>query len=139
MLRLTSLSTAILLIIASSIVSSAEPAVMTGAVSDCDSGLSQACIDVAVAYTRGNYKGAKIQKDKAKAKTYVDKAVKRGKQNCLQGDSAECYTLGLLYFEGGGVIPIDIPKGLDYLQRSCKGGYRKACAWLDNSGLGGIR
>lgn len=137
--KVASLITSILLVTLSSIVSSAEPPGMTSSAADCDSGVSQACIDVAVAYTRGDYKGKKIKKDKAKAKTYVNKAVKKGKQNCLQGDSMECYTLGLLYFEGGGIIPIDIPQGLDYLQRSCKGGYKKACAWLDNSGLRSIR
>jgi TPR repeat protein len=42
-----------------------------------------------------------------------------------------------MYFEGG-VIPTDLPRGLNYLQKSCRGGYKKACDWLDNSGLKGM-
>lgn len=118
---------------------SADPPEMAGMLSDCDSGLTQACINVGAAYTSGKFNGKKITVDKSKAKHYIDKAVKRGKQNCLQGDSADCYTLGLLFFEGAGIVPTDIPRGLDFLQRSCNGGYKKACAWLDNSGLGNIR
>lgn len=125
----------ILLITFPSFATSAEPPGMAGTISDCDSGLTQACIDVGLAYKRGEYKGKKIKKDNAKSKKYVNQAINRGQQNCKQGDSTECYTMGLLFFEGGGVVPIDIPRGLDYLQRSCKGGYKKACEWLDNSGL----
>lgn len=106
---------------------------------ECDAGVTQACLDLGVVYSLGEHKGKKVKKDKAKARRYIKEAVKRGQQNCLQGDSFDCYTLGLLFFEGGGVVPTDIPRGLDFLQRSCKGGYQKACSWLDNSGLRGIR
>lgn len=122
-----------------SIAYSADSMQIADIVSDCDSGLTKACIDVGVAYTMGELKGKKIKKDKAKAKHYISKAVKRGQQNCQQGDSLDCYTLGLLFFEGGGLVPTNIPRGLELLQRSCNGGYKKACSWLDNSGLGNIR
>lgn len=122
-----------------SIAYSADSMRMADILSDCDSGLTQACIDASVAYTLGEFKGKKVNKDKAKAKSYISKAVKRGQQNCQQGDSMDCYTLGLLFFEGGGIVPTDIPRGLQLLQKSCNGGYKKACSWLDNSGLGNVR
>ena len=126
----------ITLLVYSTLVFSAEPPWLTALVSDCDSGMTEKCLNVGVAYTKGEFKGKKVAKDKSKAKQYIGKAVKRGQQNCLQGDSTDCYTLGLLFFEGGGIVPADIPRGLELLQRSCRGGYNKACAWLDNSGLG---
>jgi len=105
-------------------------------ISECESGVTQECLNLGVAYTNGQYKGKKIGKDKGKAKQFIGKAVKRGQQNCQQGDNVDCYTLGLLFFQGGGIVPADIPRGLGFLQRSCRGGYKEACDWLDNSGLG---
>lgn len=115
---------------------STESPEFAAVLADCNSGMTQQCIDVGVAYTRGTYKKSKVTKDKVKAKQYISQAVKQGQKNCLQGDTTDCYTLGLLFFEGGGIVPTDIPRGLEFLQRSCRGGYSKACAWLDNSGLG---
>ena len=114
----------------------AEPSWLSPIISDCDAGKTEECLNVGVAYIKGELKGNKVTKDSAKAKHYINKAVKRGQQNCLQGDSADCYTLGLLFFQGGGVVPADIPRGLELLQRACRGGHSQACAWLDNSGLG---
>jgi TPR repeat protein len=101
----------------------------------CESGVTQDCLNAAVALKKGELSGKKIKQDPVKSKYYVDKAVRSGEKNCKQGDTLDCYTIGLLYFEGGGVIPTDFPRGLDMLQRSCRGGYKKACEWLDNSGL----
>lgn len=132
-------SLAVLMLANTSLAFSAEPAWLTPMISECDSGVTQECLNVGVAYTKGELKGKKVTRDKAKAKHYVGKAVKRGQQNCMQGDNLDCYTLGLLFFQGGGVVPTDIPRGLEFLERSCRGGYKKACAWLDNSGLGRTR
>ena len=104
-------------------------------VSSCEAGATQDCLSAAVALKKGELNGKKINKDPGRSKYYADKAIRAGDQNCKQGDSLDCYTIGLLYFEGGGVIPTNIPRGLDYLQRSCRGGYKKACDWLDASGL----
>jgi TPR repeat protein len=125
-----------MLLVYSSLAFSAEPAWLSPIISDCDAGMTQQCLSVGVAYTKGELRGKKVTKDKAKAKQYIGKAVKRGQQNCLQGDNEDCYTLGLLFFQGGGVVPADIPRGLELLQRACRGGHARACAWLDNSGLG---
>jgi len=108
----------------------------SAALNECNSGVTQQCLDVGVAYTKGLYKKQKVTQDKSKAKQFINQAVKQGQKNCKQGDNLDCYTLGLLFFEGGGIVPTDIPRGLEFLQRSCRGGYNKACAWLDNSGLG---
>ena len=113
----------------------AIPPGLSAVMSDCDAGVTKECLSAGVAFTRGSYKGKKVAKDKAKAKHYVNKALKSGERNCVQGDSMDCYTIGLLYFEGGGLVPTDIPRGLDFLRRSCRGGYKQACTWLDNSGL----
>lgn len=125
-----------MLLVYSSLASSAEPPWLSPIISDCDAGMTQQCLSAGVAYTKGELRGKKVTKDKAKARQYINKAVKRGQQNCLQGDHEDCYTLGLLFFQGGGVVPADIPRGLELLQRACRGGHAKACAWLDNSGLG---
>ena len=103
--------------------------------SNCDAGVTQDCLSAGIALQRGQLKGKKIIKDKEKAKYYFNKAVKAGEQNCSQGDSLDCYTIGILYFEGGGIIPTNIPRGLEFLQRSCRAGHKEACSWLDNSGL----
>ena len=134
--NVTQLFTFVAITINSSLLFAAEPDWLTPMISECDSGVTQECLNVGVAYTSGELKGKKVARDKSKARHYISKAVKRGQQNCLQGDNLDCYTLGLLFFQGGGIVPTDIPRGLEFLQRSCRGGYSKACAWLDNSGLG---
>jgi TPR repeat protein len=111
------------------------PPGLSAVMSDCDAGMTKECLNAGVAFTRGDFKGKKIDKDKAKAKRYIDKALKSGERNCKQGDSLDCYTIGLLYFEGGGLVPTDIPRGLDFLRSSCRAGHKPACTWLDNSGL----
>jgi len=131
------ISLTVFLMVYGSSLFAAEPAWLTSMISECDSGVTKECLDVGVAYTRGELKGKKVVSDKAKAKHYINKGVKQGQQNCLQGDPMDCYTLGLLFFQGGGVVPADIPRGIEFLERSCRGGYGEACAWLDNSGLGG--
>jgi len=103
--------------------------------SSCEAGVTQDCLNAAVALKKGDLHGKKITKDPGKSQYYTNKAVRSGEKNCKQGDTLDCYTIGLLYFEGGGIIATDIPRGLDYLQKSCKSGYKKACDWLDNSGL----
>ena len=127
---------ATMLMVYSALVFSAEPPWLSPIISQCDTGSTEACLNAGVAFTKGEFNGNKVTRDKSKAKQYIGKAVKRGQQNCLQGDNTDCYTLGLLFFEGGGIVPADIPRGLELLQRACRGGHNQACAWLDNSGLG---
>jgi TPR repeat protein len=103
----------------------------------CTKGSTQDCLNVGVAYMTGELNGNKIAKNPKQAKLYIDDGLRMGEQRCKQGDYVDCYTIGLMYFEGG-VIPTDLPRGLNYLQKSCKGGYKKACDWLDNSGLGSM-
>lgn len=100
----------------------------------CTKGSTQDCLNVGVAYMSGELNGNKIAKDPAQAKTYINDGLQMGQSRCKQGDYVDCYIVGLMYFEGG-VIPADLPRGLNYLQKSCRGGYKKACDWLDNSGL----
>lgn len=132
---LTCLISAFSFLVFSSIVSAATPPWLSAIVSDCEAGVTQECLNAGVAYSKGTYRGKKVGVDKAKANRYIERAVKSGEQNCMQGDSLDCYTIGLLYFEGGGIVPNDIPRGLQFLQRSCRAGHKPACAWLDNSGL----
>lgn len=104
---------------------------------NCNKGMMQDCINAGWAYKTGEFQGKKATKDPAKAKLYINDGLQLAQKSCNQGNTQDCYTIGLMYFEGG-VIPTDVPKGLNYLQRSCKGGYKKACDWLDNSGLQGM-
>lgn len=103
----------------------------------CTKGSTQDCLNVGVAYMTGELNGNKVAKDPAQAKMYINDGLKMGEKRCKQGDNVDCYLIGLMYFEGG-VIPTDLPRGLNYLQKSCRGGYKKACDWLDNSGLKGM-
>jgi len=100
----------------------------------CTKGNTQDCLNVGVAYMVGELNGNKIAKDAAQAKMYINDGLQMGESRCKQGGYVDCYTVGLMYFEGG-VIPTNLPRGLNFLQKSCKGGYKKACDWLDNSGL----
>jgi len=100
----------------------------------CNKGSTQDCLNVGVAYMAGELNGNKIARDPAQAKMYINDGLKMGETRCKQGDYLDCYTVGVMYFEGG-VIPTNLPRGLNFLQKSCKGGYKKACDWLDNSGL----
>lgn len=102
---------------------------------NCNAGATSDCLAVGIAYKAGEFKGKKITKDSAKSRQFIDQAVRFGEKNCQGGDPMDCYTIGLLYFEGGGIIATDVSRGLDYLQKSCRGGYKQACAWLDASGL----
>ena len=104
----------------------------------CTKGSTQDCLNVGVAYMTGELNGNKVAKDPAQAKMYIYDGLKMGEKRCKQGDNVDCYIIGLMYFEGG-VIPTDLPRGLNYLQKSCRGGYKKACDWLDNSGLKGMK
>ena len=97
----------------------------------------QECLNAGVAYKTGQFHGNKVDKDPAKAKIYINDGLQLAQKNCNQGNTQDCYTIGLMYFEGG-VIPTDVPRGLDYFQKSCKGGSKQACEWLDNSGLQGM-
>ena len=94
----------------------------------------QDCLNLAVAYTRGDHSGKKIDKDPNLAKSYTDRSVELGTSGCKQGNLKSCYTLALLYFEGG-LINSDFPKSLDYGNKACVGGLKEACEWLRNSGL----
>ena len=104
---------------------------------NCNKGVLQDCLNAGWAYKTGEFQGKKVTKDPAKAELYINDGLQLATASCNQGNTQDCYTIGLMYFEGG-VIPTDVPKGLNYLQRSCKGGYKKACDWLDNSGLQGM-
>jgi len=134
--KLVNFTVVVMMLIFSAVSFSAESPEFQAVLADCNSGMTQQCLDAGIALTKGQYKKIKVTKDKAKAKQYISQAVTQGQKNCMRGDNLDCYTLGLLFFEGGGVVPTDIPRGLDFLQKSCRGGYSKACAWLDNSGLG---
>ncbi|HEY5603814.1 MAG TPA: hypothetical protein VIM41_11955 [Gammaproteobacteria bacterium] len=112
----------------------AAPAWLDKLKDSCRKGNTQDCLNVGVAYTAGELQGNKVDKDPQQARIFIDDGLRMGEQRCSKGNSQDCYTLGVLYFEGG-IIPTDIPRGLDYLQKSCRGGYKKACDWLDNSGL----
>ena len=101
---------------------------------NCQKGSTQDCLNVGVAYMAGELNGNKVDKDPAQAKLYINDGLRMGEQRCKQGDYLDCYTIGLMYFEGG-IIPTDLSRGLNYFDKSCKGGYKKACDWLDNSGL----
>ncbi|WP_455219906.1 tetratricopeptide repeat protein [Kaarinaea lacus] len=104
---------------------------------NCNKGMLQDCLNAGWAYKTGEFKGKKAIKDPSKAKIYINDGLQLAQKNCNKGNTRDCYTIGLMYFEGG-LIPTDVPKGLNYLQRSCKGGYKEACDWLDNSGLQGM-
>ena len=112
----------------------AAPAWLQSMVESCNKGSTQDCLNAGVAYKTGQFQGNKVAKDPEKAKIYINDGLQLAQKSCDQGNTQDCYTVGLMYFEGG-VIPTDIPRGLNYLQRSCKGGYKQACDWLDNSGL----
>ncbi len=100
----------------------------------CDSGNTARCLDVATAYATGQLQEQTIKVDKAKSQQWVRKGLRLGEQKCQGGSATDCYTLGLAYFEGL-LVAADIPRGLQNMQKSCKGGYEKACIWLKDSGL----
>jgi hypothetical protein len=110
------------------------PAWLDSMKDSCNKGSTQDCLNVGVAYLTGELRGNKVAKDPKQAKIYIDDGLRMGEQRCKKSDYVECYTVGVAYFEGG-MVPADMPRGLNFLQKSCKGGYKKACDWLDNSGL----
>lgn len=100
----------------------------------CERNSLQECLNLAVAYSRGDHTGKKINKDLKLAKSYTDRSVELGTSGCRQGNLKYCYTLALLYFEGG-LIDSDFPKALEYGNKACVGGLKEACEWLRSSGL----
>jgi TPR repeat protein len=100
----------------------------------CERNSLQDCLNLAVAYARGEHAGKKINKDSMLAKSYVDRSVELGTSGCKQGNLKSCYTLALLYFEGG-LIESDFPKAIEYGNKACTGGLKEACEWLRSSGL----
>jgi TPR repeat protein len=137
--NIAQLTVALMLLVAGLSVYAAPPAAtpvwFSKILSNCESGVTDDCLSAGIAYTKGSLKGKKVSKDREKGKYFINKAVQAGEQNCLQGDSLDCYTMGILFFEGGGIVPTNISRGLEFLQRSCRAGHKEACAWLDNSGL----
>ncbi len=100
----------------------------------CERNSLQDCLNLAVAYSRGDHSGKKIDKDLKLAKSYTDRSVDMGTNGCKQGNLKYCYTLALLYFEGG-LINSDFTKALEYGNKACVGGLKEACEWLRSSGL----
>lgn len=100
----------------------------------CERKALQDCLNLAVAYSRGDYLGKKITKDPALAKGYIDRSLELGTNNCKQGNFKSCHLLALLYFEGG-LITTDYPKAIEYGNKACAGGLKEACEWLRDSGL----
>lgn len=100
----------------------------------CERNSLQECLNLAVAYSRGDHNGKKINKDQSLAKNYTDRSMELGTVGCKQGNLKACYTLALLYFEGA-LIETDFPKSIEYGNKACTGGLKEACEWLHNSGL----
>ena len=100
----------------------------------CERKSLQDCLNLAVAYSRGDFLGKKIGKDPTLAKSYIDRSLELGTNSCKQGQLKSCHTLALLYFEGG-LIPTDFPKAIEYGTKACNGGLKEACVWLRDSGL----
>jgi TPR repeat protein len=101
----------------------------------CNAGYFQDCLNLALVYEKGAFKEVKAKKNAALAKQYIKRGIQMGEDNCNSGVAKDCYYIGHIFFEGG-MVPTDMPRGLQYIQRSCQHGYKKACEWLDNSGLG---
>jgi TPR repeat protein len=100
----------------------------------CERNSLPECLNLAVAYSRGELSGKKISKDPHLAKTYVDRSLELGASGCKQGNLKSCYTLAVLYFEGG-LIESDFQKAIEYGNKACTGGLKEACEWLHTSGL----
>jgi len=100
----------------------------------CERNSLQECLNLAVAYTRGDHSGKKINKDPKLAKSYTDRSVELGTSGCKQGNLKSCYTMALLYFEGG-LLESDFPKAIEYGNKACTGGLKEACEWMHSSGL----
>lgn len=100
----------------------------------CERNSLQECLNLAVAYSRGEHAGKKVTKDPKLAKSYIDRSMQLGTNGCQQGNLKFCYTLAVLYFEGG-LISTDFPKAIDYGNKACNGGLKEACEWLRDSGL----
>lgn len=113
---------------------SAAPRSMKELERSCNGGYFQDCLNLGLVYQKGEFKGYKAKKDSAMSEKYIHKGIQMGEENCNRGAAEDCYLIGHLFFEGG-MVSSDVPRGLRYLQNSCKHGYQKACVWLDNSGL----
>ncbi|MGD8568417.1 MAG: hypothetical protein PVJ39_10040 [Gammaproteobacteria bacterium] len=101
----------------------------------CNAGYFQDCLNLALVYEKGKFKEFKATKNAALAKQYIKRGIQMGEDNCNSGVASDCYYIGHIFFEGG-MVPTDMPRGLQYIRTSCQRGYKKACEWLDNSGLG---
>ena len=100
----------------------------------CERNSLQDCLNLAVAYSRGDYNGKKLDRDAKLSKSYADRSIELGTNGCKQGNLKSCYTMALLYFEGG-LINSDFQKSLEYGNKACVGGLKESCEWLRSSGL----
>lgn len=118
----------------------AEPAWARSYIDACNSGDRSKCLILGSAFSRGEFQDKKFKKDRQQAQRYIKKGLRLGEQQCGQDKADACYDIGVMYFEGG-MVETDFPRGMEYVQKSCKLGYEKACVWLEDSGLnlGGIR
>lgn len=112
----------------------AKPGWLQGLEDNCNAGQAQDCLNAGSAYLRGEFDNKKTKKDRNKAKTYIREGLKTGEKSCKRNSLHDCYIIGVVYFEGE-LTAADFTKGLEYLQKSCRGGYKEACIWLENSGL----
>ena len=112
----------------------AKPGWLQSLEANCNAGQAQDCLNAGSAYLRGEFDNKKTGKDRAQAKKYIKEGLVVGEKNCKRNSLHDCYIIGVVYFEGE-LTPADFTKGLEYLQKSCRGGYKEACIWLENSGL----
>jgi TPR repeat protein len=85
----------------------------------CSGAFLQACVAGGAMYL-GGQGGAE---DKAKAKTYFEKA-------CDGKNADGCFNLGVLYGSGNGVTK-DIDKSQQFFQKGCDLGNKKSCETLE--------
>jgi hypothetical protein len=101
----------------------------------CNAGSMKDCMNAASAYSLGKFHKYTVKPDKAKAEQYKQRVLQMGNQGCQNNENlANCYLLGLMYFEGRAIIR-DVPKGLQIVEKACKGGHQPACNWLDDTGV----
>ena len=112
----------------------AAPGWLTDLETKCNAGQADGCLSAGAAYLRGEYDSKKVAKDKRKANMFIKDGLQQGERNCKRNSLHDCYIIGVVYFEGH-LTPADFSKGLQLLQKSCKGGYKEACIWLENSGI----
>ncbi len=100
----------------------------------CEKGDTTQCLALGTAYLKGELEGRKLKQDDTKAQHWLRKGTRMGEQNCHANIAADCYAMGLAYFEGR-IIQSDLPRGLELMQRGCDLKYEKACVWLHDSGI----